>query len=307
MKTRITTAAALAFATFPLVAQSTGVSNPDPVTIDATNDAATAAPKTTAPAKPSATKPATEEAYGAYVPYKGSAVAGTAAVTAPQAVPSGDIDSLIVTSVPQRDGEINEGTLLRVRMREQISTGQTAVGSRFSAEIMEAVTNNGRVIIPIGSVLEGQVTQVHSGRRISGGASLHLEPKSITLPDGRVCIIHAQLIDTTLNSLNVDREGTLRRHDRTKETLAVAALTTGGGAAAGALIGGGVGAIVGAGVGAGAGTIMWLKQDRQATLGKDSRLVFSLTAPIILSTTNSAAMDAGRTGAGPALKTATAE
>jgi hypothetical protein len=299
----MTTAAALALAAFPLVAQNSGVSNPDPVTIDATSDAA---PKATAPSKPSATKPATEEVYGAYIPYRGSSAAATVAA-APQAVPSGDIDAQIVTSVPQREGEINEGTLLRVRMLEQISTAKTAVGSKFTGEIMEAVTNNGRVIIPIGSIMEGQVTQVHSGRRISGGASLHLEPRSITLPDGRVCIIHAQLIDTTLNSLNVDREGTLKRHDQTKQTLAIAALTTGGGAAAGALIGGGVGAVVGAGVGAGASTIMWLKQDRQATLGKDSRLVFSLTAPIILSTTNSAAMDAGRTGAGPALKTATAE
>jgi len=307
MKTRITTAAALAFATFPLVAQSSGVSNPDPVTIDATNDAAPAAPKAAAPAKPSAAKPATEEVYGAYVPYKGPAAAGAAPVTAPQAVPSGDMDGQIVTSVPEREGEINEGTLIRVRTREKISTAQTMPGSKFTAEIMEPITNNGRVIIPIGSVLEGQVTEIRSGRRISGGASMHLEPREITLPDGTVYVIHAQLIDTTLSSLNVDREGTLKLRDRTKETLAVAALTTGSGAAAGALIGGGVGAVVGAGVGAGAGTIMWLKQERQATLGKDSRLVFSLTTPLILKPVHSAAMDTSRTGAGPALKAATAE
>jgi hypothetical protein len=185
-----------------------------------------------------------------------------------------------VTSVPEVEGEIAEGTLLRVKMRDDLSTATTMPGTKFTAEVTEAIMNKGRVIIPIGSVLEGQVTEVHAGKRISGAASLHLEPKSVTLPDGTMYVIHAQLIDTTLNNFHVDREGTLKRKDQVKKDLAVAALATGGGAAAGAMIGGGVGALVGAGVGAGASTVMWLKQERQANLDKDSRLVFSLTTPL---------------------------
>ncbi|MBS1821200.1 MAG: hypothetical protein JST61_04395 [Acidobacteria bacterium] len=294
MKTRMTTAALFAFAALPLAAQTTGVSNPDPVTIDATSADASSAAPAASPAKPSAAKAATEDVYGAYVPYKGP---GAVAVSAPQAVPA-DVDSQIVTSVPETIGEINEGTLLRVRMREQISTSTTEPGARFTGEIMEPVMNNGQVIIPIGSVLEGQVTEVHSGRRISGAASLHLEPRTVTLPDGTVYTIHAQLIDTTLSSFNVDREGTLKRRDRARETLAVAALTTGSGAVAGAMLGGGVGAVVGAGIGAGATTVMWLKQERQATLVKDSRLVFSLTTPLILKPIHSASIDRRDAGAG---------
>ncbi|MBS1799427.1 MAG: hypothetical protein JSS95_06330 [Acidobacteria bacterium] len=305
MKTRMTTAALFAFAALPLAAQTTGVSNPDPVTIDATSaETAPAAAPGTAPAKPSAAKP--EEVYGAYVPYQGPTVPGAVAVTAPQAVPA-DVDSQIVTSVPEKVGEIDEGTLLRVRMREQLSTSTTEPGARFTGEIMESVTNNGQVIIPIGSVLEGQVTEVHSGRRISGAASLHLEPRTITLPDGTVYTIHAQLIDTTLSSFNVDREGTLKRRDRAKETLAVAALTTGSGAVAGAMLGGGVGAVVGAGIGAGATTVMWLKQERQATLVKDSRLVFSLTTPLILKPIHSVSIDRRDTGAGTISRTGVTE
>jgi hypothetical protein len=48
------------------------------------------------------------------------------------------------------------------------------------------------------------------------------------------------------------------------------------------MMGGGVGALVGAGVGAGVSTVIWLKQDRQEALPKDSLLVFSLTAPMVL-------------------------
>jgi len=278
MRTPTIHATTLALLAFSAVghAQRTGVSTPEAVVIDANSDPEPATPAAAAPAKPSAAKPATEEVYAPYVPPKAAA----AVSPVPPAATTTNADALIVTSVPEIAGELSEGTLLRVRMREELSTAATATGTKFTAEIMESVTNSGRVIIPIGSILEGQVTSVHSGKRISGAASLHLEARSITLPDGTVYGVHAQLIDTTVSSFKVDREGTLKRKDRTKQTLAVAALATGGGAAAGALIGGGVGAVVGAGIGAGASTVMWLKQERQAVLAPDTRLVFSLTAPV---------------------------
>jgi hypothetical protein len=292
MNKKISRAAILVLAAVPMVAQQqdtrTGVSTPEPVMIDANNQEATnatAAPTDTTrrplPAeKPSAAKTADSgEVYGTYVPYSGSAAAPA---TTPKTVAKDDADAGIVTSVPEVEGEISEGTLVRVKMLDDLSTATTAAGTKFTAEVTEAISNKGRVIIPIGSVLEGQVTEVHAGKRISGAASLHLEPKSVTLPDGSIYVIHAQLIDTTLNNFHVDREGTLKRKDQVKKDLAVAALATGGGAAAGAMIGGGVGAIVGAGVGAGASAVMWLKQERQANLNKDSRLVFSLTTPLIV-------------------------
>ncbi len=65
---------------------------------------------------------------------------------------------------------------------------------------------------------------------------------------------------------------------------------TGAGAVTGAMIGGGVGAAVGAGIGAGVSTVIWLKQDRQATLDKDEPLVFSLTAPMMLTPLSGSAM-----------------
>ncbi|HTD96321.1 MAG TPA: hypothetical protein VK627_05310 [Edaphobacter sp.] len=294
MKIGITTAA-LVLAAVPAVAQNahTGVSNPDSVVITTTDDTA---PATQAPAgetgrhaltaKPSAGTPATaapaaapasSEVYGAYVPYKGATMA-----KADEPGGDVDVDGQIVTSVPEREGELREGTLLRVEMQEGLSTSSTLPGTKFTTQVVEAVEKDGRVIIPIGSILDGQVTEVHGGRRIAGGAALHLEPRSVTLPDGTHYVVHAQLIDTTRSDFNVDREGTLKRRDRAKETLAVMSLATGSGAVAGAMIGGGVGAVVGAGVGAGVSTVMWLKQDRQATLKKDAGLVFSLTTPMIL-------------------------
>lgn len=126
------------------------------------------------------------------------------------------------------------------------------------------------------------MTEVHGGKRISGGALLHLETNDVTLPDGMHYIVHAQVIDTGSSEFKVTDEGTLKKKDHAKETLAVMGGVTGASAVTGAMIGGGVGAAVGAGIGAGVSTVIWLKQDRQATLPKNVQLVFSLTMPMIL-------------------------
>lgn len=318
MKLPIATAA-LIFVTIPVIAQDarTGVSTPPPAEITTTDDSqATPVLKPRVPeAKPSAAVPTTAPAattapsdqtvYGAYVPYHAPGTPAPAATTAPATtaafdpdanivtttIPDSDTqqadnaaaDAGIVTSVPEREGELREGTLLKARINQALSTTSTLEGSQFTASLTEPVEKDGRVILPIGSTVEGRVTEVHSGRRISGRAALHLEVHDVTLPDGTHYVVHAQLIDTNQNDQSkVDNEGTLVRRDHPKETLAAMSVATGGAAAAGAMMGGGVGAIVGAGIGAGASTILWLKQDRQEALPKDSRLVFSLTAPMIL-------------------------
>jgi hypothetical protein len=296
--------AAIVLASVPALSygQTTGVSNPDPVVISTTPDEAPA-PKRV-PMKPAAGTPATAptpsgEVYGAYVPYR--APGATAPVTMSKTAfdpdanivtsvdpakpepDSKDIDAGIVTSVPEREGEIREGTLLKARIRKELSTTTTVEGSDFTAELTEAVEKNGHVILPVGAMLGGRVTRVRSGKRISGAAMMHLEPYSVTLPDGTQYILHAQLIDTSADhNTRVGSEGNLIRRDHAKETLAVVGGVTGAGAIAGGVVGGGVGALVGAGIGAGAGTIVWLKQDRQATLPQDSLLVFSLTMPMAI-------------------------
>lgn len=288
MKIRMTTVT-IALVSVPAFSQNarTGVSNPDPVIISAQADESTA-PARTPGTKPSAAVPATPrplvpheatsntgEVYGAYVPYRSGV---TVEPTSESAAKVADPDGSIVLSVEERAGEVREGTLLRARIKQSLSTVSTAPGSRFTAELAEAVVKDGRIVLPVGAVIEGRVTEVHGGRRISGAAMLHLEAHDVSLPDGTHYVIHAQLIDTDQTAhTTVDREGTLVRRDHPRETLAAMGLSTGGAAAAGAVIGGGVGAAVGAGIGAGAGAIWWLKQDRQAVLPEESLLVFSLT------------------------------
>lgn len=293
MKLLLTTAA-LALSTLPTLAQAGehGTSNPEQTPITVASPADHVKPSAAIPspdasivtsAPPAALQPDDASAYHPYHPGIGpyqSTLTARPGVQQPAA--EHDVDADIITSVPAHAGELPEGTLLKVRMNDSLSTTSTLRGSAFSATLTADVQREGRVIIPAGSVLDGMVTEVRGGRRISGRAAIHLEPRRVTLPDGTYYVLHAQVVDTSEEGhVSVNGEGTILRRDHPQEMLAIASLTTGSGAVAGAMIGGGVGAAVGAGIGAGASTIIWLKQDRQTALPKNTALIFSLTSPMI--------------------------
>jgi len=297
--------AALLFVAAPAFAQMTGVSRPDStmITSDEATQAKPATPKPSA-AVPATTAPAATEVYGPYVPYTGPKTADTTMAQHVMTPPADPLDAMVVVDVPEREGELREGTLLKTKMMETLSTTSTMRGSRFTAAVTEPIERNGRVIIPVGSILEGQVTQVRGGRRITGGAAIHLETRDVTLPDGTHYLVNAQVVDAGRSDVTVNDEGTLKKKDHGKETLAVLGGVTGASAVTGAVIGGGVGAAVGAGIGAGVSTVIWLKQDRQETLPKDAQLVFSLTTPMIVTPMSIPAVsnlsDGGVGGAGAA-------
>jgi hypothetical protein len=256
----------------------TGVSRPDPVVITANPDDADEGTVTAGPAKPSAAVPLSSNGTAALA----QATDGRRPL-APGAErkDADDPDAGIVTYVPSRPGEVPDGTLLKAKLREGLSTLTTKPGSAFSAALTEPVMRDGRVVVPVGAVLDGRVTWVRGGKRLGGAAAIHLEPRTVTLPDGTQYALRARVIDTDRwDNTKVDSEGTILRKDRVKGTIATLGLATGGGAAAGAMIGGVPGALIGAGVGAGVSTVVWLKQDRQAELPKDLGLVFSLTQPM---------------------------
>lgn len=279
--------AVLIFAAAPLFAQMSGVSHPDSAVIQSDDETQAVKPLTPRPsaavAAPASAAPSKDEVYGSYVPYTGPKLPSSHLANSTVAPVTEDpADAMIVVDVPEREGELREGTLLKTKMLDTLSTSSTLPGTRFTAEVTEPIERNGRVIIPVGSVLEGQVTEVHGGRRISGAASMHLETRNVLLPDGTHYVVHAQLVGLGGKEFKISDEGTMTRKDHPKEMLAVAGGVTGAGAVTGAMIGGGVGAIVGASIGAGVSTVIWLKQDRQATLDKDVPMVFSLTTPMIL-------------------------
>ena len=192
-----------------------------------------------------------------------------------------DLDAGIVTRLPGPSNQLPVGTLFKARLSEEISTTATATGTLFTALTTEPVERDGRVLLPAGSKVSGIVTDVHGGKRASGPASIHLRTLWVTLPDGTRYDLRGQVIDTSMyREVRVDHEGTILGKDHAGKTAATVALTTGSGAAAGAVIAGPPGALIGAAAGAGISTVVWLKQDRQASLPAETTITFSLTQPL---------------------------
>ena len=190
-------------------------------------------------------------------------------------------DAGIVTRVPSRPGEVPDGTLVKVKLMEELSTLTTKPGTSFSAEVSEPVLRDGQVVVPVGALLEGRVTWVREGKRVGAAAAIHLEARTVTLPDGSRYMLRARVIDTdSWDDTKVDGEGTILRKDHPKAMDAMTTLSTVGGMAAGAAMGGVPGAVIGAGLGAGVSTTVWMRQDRQADLPKDLGVVFCLTEPM---------------------------
>ena len=192
-----------------------------------------------------------------------------------------EADENIVTRIEGPSNQLPVGTMVKVRMAHTLSTKGTLEGADFTAELMEPVLRDGRVLLPSGSTLNGRVTDVHGGRRTTGPASIHLQPMGITLPDGTKYKMFGQVIDTSVyKRVKVDEEGTVVGKDHGAGTMAVLGLATGSGAAAGAMLAGWPGALIGGAVGAGIGTAVWLKGDRQTELPAGTKVVFSLTSPL---------------------------
>lgn len=251
-------------------AQETGVSHPElvePMPIEATP-----------PAPPAeAAKPSAVVAADPHAP-----VLLASSVETPAATPaSASTDTGVVTRVATRPGELAEGTILRANLDSAISTEFTQQGTLFSARIMQNVTQDGHVIIPIGSSLRGRVTRVTENRRIKGHAKLRLRPDEIVMPDGTHLMLHAQVIDTDkISNTKTDGEGTIVSRDNAKKSWAITGATTGTGAVTGALLGGGIGAGVGAVIGAGVGATHFIMARQVASLPKSSTVVFQLTEPM---------------------------
>ena len=300
MKLKLTIAS-LAAATVLVPAvygQTTGTSHPEQLD-DQITTAPSSAPHYVKPS-PAVPAPAASETTNSYpAPEPASAIAAVSAPVPVETEPaegrhllkaSTDPDANIVTSVPDVPGQVNEGTPLRARLQNPLSTKDTQVGDTFLAELAQPITQHGVVLIPAGSQIKGRISAVHGGRRFTGRASIRLQPDFITFPDGTAHRIHAELIDLdNFDNAHVDSEGTVVGTEHPKQALAAMGLVTASAATAGAIIGGGVGAGIGAAIGVGAGAVVWLKRDVQQELPVGTGLVFSLDEPLTVTSSSQTA------------------
>lgn len=133
---------------------------------------------------------------------------------------------------------INAGTQFGATLKNSIDSDTTQPGEEIQAVLSQALLSGSTVVVPAGSRIIGQVTNVVSARRFRFGANGQIAIKftAIETPDGRRFPLSAS-IDTNQLSLSGGSTG-----GRVGKSLG----TVGIGAVSGAALGTALGAIVGA-------------------------------------------------------------
>ena len=192
-----------------------------------------------------------------------------------------DPDGDIVHPAPLGPGELGEGTTIRVRLLERLSTAESQSGETFRTRVASDVLQDGQVLIPAGAEIDGKVMNVSSGHP-GGHGSMRLSPDTVILPDGSRFRLYAQVTGTPGSGTRVGSEGAINPGSRLKRDGIEYGGAVGAGVTTGAILGGPAGALTGSLVGAGLVTAHLLISHPQATLDEGTTLVFTLTEPLSL-------------------------
>ena len=188
----------------------------------------------------------------------------------------GDPDGGIVHPAPLPPGTLEAGARIRVRLITELSSTRSEKGDTFRGRVDVDVLQDGQVLIPAGSEIDGKVVEASSGH-FAGRGTLRLRPETVILPNGSQYMLVARVADTQNSHTRVNNEGTIEAGPRYKRDGIEYGGGVGAGVIAGAVIGGPVGALAGGLVGAGAVTVHLLMDHPQATLEPGSVLLFTLS------------------------------
>ena len=178
-------------------------------------------------------------------------------------------------TVSQPTFVVPNGTRVIAVLNESLSTQTQGVNERFTLTVREPYQYRNAII-------EGHLTGVDRGGRISGRSQMTLDFDRIRMPNGSTYEFAGVLQSVTTNdeAIRVDNEGTLEDENRTSTTLQRTAIGTVIGALIGAIAGGGKGAAVGAAVGAGAGAGSVYVQGRDdLELARGTEITIVASAP----------------------------
>ena len=162
---------------------------------------------------------------------------------------------------------VPEGTNLVVVVNQSLSSATNQAGDRFDASLAAPLVIGGKTVVPKGARVTGEVAAAKASGRLQDPGFLRLTLRSVEVGGKEVAL------DTGAVSF--------KGQSHKKRNVAM----IGGGAGAGALIGGiaggGKGALIGSAVGAGAGTAgAYATGKKDVTLPAEQRIGFRLPQPI---------------------------
>ena len=249
----------------PVIAQQVGPMQPI--------ERQTPAPPANAPAPP-ATPPPPPTADGASSPSAPGAASAAAPASSASASPK-----------PGSTVEVPIGTNLPLVLHNGISTHSAKVGDPVYFETLFPIMIAGRVAIPAGSYVSGEVTETKRAGRVKGRAELMIKLNTLILTNGYMVNLNAVPRSAgTGGGEKVDNEGKVVGDSNKAGDVGTVAKTTAAGAGIGGLATRGAqGVGIGAGVGAAAGLMaVLLTRGPDAELPRGTTVDVTLNRPILL-------------------------
>ena len=176
-----------------------------------------------------------------------------------------------------RDGWIvQNGDRVVAELNTPLSTNSARDGERFTAMVRLPTQY-------AGATIEGHVTDVQRGGRITGRSQMTLNFDRIRLRDGR-SYRFAGIVQTVRmpngDTVSIDNEGAIQEDSQTNKTVQRTAIGTAVGAIIGAIAGGGKGAAIGAVIGAGGGAgSVYIQGRDDLDLPQGTEIVIQTTGP----------------------------
>ena len=192
-----------------------------------------------------------------------------------------DPDSDIVHPAPLPPGTLGEGTMIRVRLIDEVSSSFSEKGEPFRSRVATDVLQDGQVVIPAGSEIDGRVAEITKGK-LGGHGSILLVPETVTLENGARYELHAAIYSTPGSNLRVGSEGVVTPGSRLRRDGYEYGGVVGGGMITGAILGGPAGMLAGGIIGAGVVTTHLLVSHPQANIEAGSYLMLTLTQQVQL-------------------------
>jgi Glycine zipper 2TM domain len=182
-------------------------------------------------------------------------------------------DSALPKPAPApRFATVPSGTTLNMALASDISTKTAKTGDNLTARLTSDVLVDGRVVVPAGTTVTGQVTGVVSGSsKVGGTPMLTMRFDRLELEDGQRLPIAGEVV----------QKG---RSDNLRDTAKIV-----GGAAAGAVIGKQVGddnkgKVIGGLLGGAIGAVAAQKTGTEVQLAAGTALSINLSAPVEVQT-----------------------
>ncbi len=194
------------------------------------------------------------------------------------------------------------GTLLRVRLDDTITSKTNKAGDTFKGLVTQALIQDGKTLVPEGSLVTGHIAYLKPAGRIKSKAQMRIVLDSITTPDDKTYRLSSTLEDTkggVCGNTPGDSEGTIQGCGKSKKDAAKdAAIGAAMGGGAGATIGmgsridcvyfgncggPGIGESAGVGAAAGAGTVLLyhlFKKEKEIVLVRGTELSFVINRTV---------------------------